>query len=120
VAERNWAGSYTYRAPVVHPRSVDELRSLVTGHQRIRALGTRHSFTGIADTDGVLVSLENLPAAVEVDEARGSASTSAGVTFHTLSQELHRQGWALSTMASLPHAPSTSMPLIETRTGSVV
>jgi xylitol oxidase len=28
---------------------------------------------------------------------------SGATTFHTLSQELHRQGWALATMASLPH-----------------
>ena len=103
MAERNWAGSYTYRASVLRPGSVDELQALVAAHERVRALGTRHSFTGIADTDGVLVSLEKLPPALEIDEARRSGSMAAGTTFHTLSQELHRRGWALSTMASLPH-----------------
>jgi xylitol oxidase len=82
---------------------VDELQALVAAHERVRGLGTRHSFTGIADTDGVLVSLEQLPPAVEIDGARRSVSISAGVTFHALSKELDRQGWALSTMASLPH-----------------
>jgi xylitol oxidase len=87
----------------VRPRSLDELQALVAMHERVRALGTRHSFTGIADTDGVLISLENLPPAVEIDVTGRSVMVSAGVTFHPLSQHLHRHGWALSTMASLPH-----------------
>ena len=101
--ERNWAGNYAYKAPVVRPQSVDELQSLVATHERIRALGTRHSFTDIADTDGVLVSLEDLPLPLRIDEHRRTASVSGGTTFHTLSQQLDRQGWALSTLASLPH-----------------
>ncbi len=101
--ERNWAGSYTYRGRVVRPGSVDELQTLVAGHDQVRALGTRHSFTDIADTDGVLVSLEDLPPTVRIDEARQTVSVSGAVTFHTLSEELQRQGWGLATMASLPH-----------------
>ena len=101
--ERNWAGNYAYRARVVRPQSVDELQTLVATQERIRALGTRHSFTDIADTDGVLVSLEDLPVALRIDEPRHSVSVSGGTTFHTLSQQLDRQGWALVTMASLPH-----------------
>ena len=103
MVERNWAGSYTYTAPVVRPRSLDELQDLVATHERVRALGTRHSFTDIADTDGVLVSLEDLPAALRIDEPQHSVSVSGATTFQALSQELHRQGWALATMASLPH-----------------
>ena len=103
MGERNWSGSYTYGARVVHPRSVEELQTLVATQDRIRALGTRHSFTDVADSDGVLASLESLPPEVMVDERRRSASVSGGTTFHTLAQELHRQGWALATMASLPH-----------------
>ena len=103
MVERNWAGNHTYRGRLVRPRSVDELQTLVTTHDRVKALGTRHSFTDIADTDGVLVSLDGLPPAVRVDESRRSVSVSGAATFHTLSQELHRQGWALATMASLPH-----------------
>ena len=103
MVERNWAGNHTYRGRVVRPRSVDELQTLVATHDRVKALGTRHSFTDIADTDGVLVSLEGLPPALRIDESRRSVSVSGAATFHTLSQDLHRQGWALATMASLPH-----------------
>jgi alditol oxidase len=103
VVERNWAGNHTYRGRLVCPRSVDELQTLVATHDRVKALGTRHSFTDIADTDGVLVSLETLPPATRIDELQPSVSVSGAATFHSLSQDLHRQGWALATMASLPH-----------------
>ena len=104
--ERNWAGSHTYRGRLVRPRSVEELQSLVAAHDRVRALGTRHSFTDLADTDaadGMLVSLEDLPLALEIDEQRRSVSVSGAATFDVVSRELHRRGWALATMASLPH-----------------
>jgi xylitol oxidase len=82
---------------------VDELQTLVATHDRVKALGTRHSFTDIADTDGVLVCLDGLPPSFRVDERRQSASVNGAATFHILSQHLQRQGWALGTMASLPH-----------------
>ena len=106
MVERNWAGNYTFRGRVVRPSSVDELQIVVAGHDRVKALGTRHSFTDIADTPdtaGVLVSLEDLAPDIRVDESRQTVSVSGAATFHTLSEELHRQGWALATMASLPH-----------------
>ena len=104
MGEGNWAGNHTYRARAVRrPRSVDELQDLVASHDRVRALGTRHSFTDLADTDGILVSLEDLPVALEVDETRRSATVTGGTTFHTLGQQLDREGWALATLASLPH-----------------
>jgi len=101
--EQNWAGSHTYRGRVVRPRSVQELQDLVATQERVRALGSRHSFTDIADTDGVLVSLEELPLALQVDEHRRTVTVGAGTTFHALSQHVHAAGWALPTMASLPH-----------------
>ncbi|SDP73299.1 xylitol oxidase [Pedococcus dokdonensis] len=106
MVERNWAGNHTYAArELVSPRSVDELQEVVTGSERVRALGSRHSFTGITDTDGVLVSLADLPdvAVVEVDADAATATVGAGAAYGAVAMELERQGWALATLASLPH-----------------
>src|SRR5690349_1158415 len=41
VAERNWAGNYSYQAPqLAHPASAEELQGLVAGAQKVRALGS--------------------------------------------------------------------------------
>ena len=54
----NWAGNITYAAKTVHtPQTLDELRAVVTGSRKLRALGSRHSFNTIADTDEDLVSM---------------------------------------------------------------
>lgn len=102
--ETNWAGNYAYSAErLVHPRSVAELGEVVAGARRVRALGSRHSFSDLADTEGTLVALLDLPADVEIDADRALVRVAGGVTYGALSTALHAAGWALPSMASLPH-----------------
>ena len=49
-------------AKVRRPRTVAGLRAMVAENTRVRALGTGHSFSPIADTDGVLNAAAGLPA----------------------------------------------------------
>jgi alditol oxidase len=99
-----WAGSHTYVARELRrPASVAELQSLVVAEPRLRALGSRHSFTDLADSPGVLVDVTGLPGAVEVDTGRRVARVPAGLRYGDLATALHQSGWALGAMASLPH-----------------
>ena len=69
----NWAGNVAYAARAHHrPSSVDELRELVIGSDRIRAVGSGHSFNRIGDTTGDLVTLAGLPATVRLDGPDGT------------------------------------------------
>ncbi len=100
----NWAGNHTYGAERVHhPTTIDELSEVVATGERVRALGTRHAFTDLADTPGDLVSTQELGRDIEVDTARGVVRVSGGLSYGVLAEELSRGGWALATMASLPH-----------------
>ncbi|KAA1400242.1 FAD-binding protein [Aeromicrobium ginsengisoli] len=100
----NWAGNLTYGASaLLEPTSVGELCEIVAAAPRVRALGTRHSFNRIADTDGVQVSVAALPALLEVDAAARTVTVSAGLRYGELVEELDRAGWALHNLASLPH-----------------
>lgn len=102
--ESNWAGNYHYGAAGIHhPESVDELRELVSGAEKIRSLGTRHSFNAIADSAGILVSLDRMPAAITVDDEAMTVTVGAGVRYGTLATELAGRGYALHNLASLPH-----------------
>jgi alditol oxidase len=101
--ETNWAGNHTYRAAALHrPASVDQVRELVAGASRLRVLGSRHSFTDIADSE-VLLSLDGLPAEVAADRAAGTASCSGGLRYGELAEALAAHGVALANLASLPH-----------------
>jgi alditol oxidase len=101
---RNWAGNVAYSArSIARPGSLDELRRLVAGSDRVRALGTRHSFNRIADSPGVLVSVAGLPPAVAVAADRGSVSVPAGLRYGELAGHLRGHGLALPNLGSLPH-----------------
>lgn len=98
----NWSGNYRYTADALHrPRTISELRELVKRSKKIKALGTRHSFNSIADTKGELVSLEHFRDAEMHPD--GTVTVGAGVRYGDLCRELHRRGYALHNLASLPH-----------------
>jgi xylitol oxidase len=106
-AEKNWAGNHTYRSRIERVRSVEHLQELVAAAPRVRALGSRHSFTDLTDItdvdDGVLVSLTDLPTTVEVDPATRTARVTGRAAYGDVATQLHAAGWALGNLASLPH-----------------
>jgi alditol oxidase len=100
----NWAGNVAFRATAFHrPGSISELQHLVAGSSRIRALGSAHSFSRVADTDGELVSLAGLPPEIEIDTAGRAVRASAGLRYSDIAPRLNDGGLALANLASLPH-----------------
>ena len=102
-AGSTWARSHDFTAVgLVRPRTVDELTDLVANSAKIRAVGSRHSFTDLADTPGLLVSLDSLdssPSLVDDEHVR----VPAGLRYGELAVWLHARGLALPNLASLPH-----------------
>lgn len=100
----NWAGNITFSARQLHrPRSVAEIQELVAGSDRVRVLGSGHSFNRIADTEGDLLVLSDLPGGVTVDASARTAAVSGGVRYAELYQALYAEGLALPNTGSLPH-----------------
>jgi xylitol oxidase len=102
----NWSGTYTFTAPrVVSARSIDEVQQTLASRDggRVRALGTRHSFTDLADTTGTLVSVLDIAPDVVLDEAARTVTVGAGTRYGILAAWLQEHGWALHNMGSLPH-----------------
>jgi alditol oxidase len=101
----NWAGNLAYRAASVHyPTSVVAVQELVARLPRVRPLGTRHSFTSIADAPGgALISLSELAPEVTIDAEAMTVSVTGGTRYGVLAAELQAQGYALHNTGSLPH-----------------
>ncbi len=100
----NWAGNIVYRASeLAKPTDLAGLQAVVRDHPQVRAVGTGHSFNRIADTPGVLISLAGLPAEISIDAERAAATVPGGITYQELAPRLTAAGWALPTLASLPH-----------------
>jgi xylitol oxidase len=99
----NWSGNYSYRATALHrPAAIEQLQQLVAGARALRALGSRHSFTSVADSSE-LVALDGLPGEIAVDSAARTVSVPGHTTYSALAEALNREGLALHNMASLPH-----------------
>ena len=97
----NWAGNVSFASALERPRSVAEVQELVAGSEKVRVLGTGHSFNRIADSAGVLLTVADLPKVVEVGE-RG-VTVSAGLRYGEITAVLEQHGLALHNLGSLPH-----------------
>jgi len=99
----NWAGNIVYRASeLAKPADLAGLQAVVREHRQVRAVGAGHSFNRIADTPGVLISLDGLPAEISIDAERAVVTVPGGLTYQELAPRLTAAGWALPTLASLP------------------
>lgn len=101
---KNWAGNLEYSsADVHHPTSVDDVQSLVADATRVKALGSRHSFNRVADTDGTHILLDALPQEIQLFEDKGTVKVSGGISYGALCRALEEKGYAIHNLASLPH-----------------
>ena len=87
--------------PAAPAQTVEEVQQVVKSCSKIRALGARHSFNGIADSTENQISLTHLNQMVLNREA-GTVTVGAGVTYSQLAPYLDSQGYALPNLASLP------------------
>ena len=103
--ERTWAGTHTFGAPrILNATSIEQVQEAVrTRTGRVRALGTRHSFHDIADTDGTLITVTGIDAAPVLDETARTVTVGGGIRYGDLALWLEERGWALHNMGSLPH-----------------
>ena len=69
----------------------------------VRAVGTGHSFSRVADTSGTLVSTLELDLPLEVLGDDRLVVVPGGATYARLTAALHEAGWAVHNLGSLPH-----------------
>ncbi len=102
-ARTNWAGNFTYSTNNLHlPATVEEVQQVVKSCDKLKALGARHSFNGIADSNQNQISLKRL-SRMALDAKARTVTVDAAVTYGRLSPYLHEQGYAVHNLASLPH-----------------
>jgi xylitol oxidase len=103
-ARLNWAGNLAYQSDALdQPESVDEVQMLLRSHNKVKALGTRHSFNSIADTPHRHLSLDRLEDQIEINRVDQTVTVSGGVQYGVLAAKIHEAGFALHNLASLPH-----------------
>jgi xylitol oxidase len=98
----NWAGNLNFSATHwLEPNRVEELQEAVASNPLVKAAGSRHSFSDIADTTGTLISTQALTKIGPIRE--DAVWVEAGVRYGELADFLRPNGRALANLASLPH-----------------
>ncbi|GAA3157170.1 D-arabinono-1,4-lactone oxidase [Streptomyces echinatus] len=103
---RNWGGNVTARpARQIAPASVEELAAAVRRARedglKVKAVGTGHSFTSIAATDGVLIRPQLLTGIRKVDRESMTVTVDAGTPLKRLNAALAREGLSLTNMGDI-------------------
>ncbi len=78
------------------------MRQAIAGHAEAKALGARHSFNGIADSNDEQISLKHFDQ-MELDTKNRTVTVGAGVTYGQLAPYIDSRGFAVHNLASLPH-----------------
>jgi len=105
---KNWAGNQiAHPLSIEKPRSDEELLTTVVSArdrgEAVKVVGSGHSFTSIALTQGRLVSLENMTGIVGVDTDAQRVTVKAGTTLADLNVLLDQHGLALANLGDITY-----------------
>ncbi|SOJ55333.1 L-gulono-1,4-lactone dehydrogenase [Mycobacterium simulans] len=103
---RNWPGEQVCTpSTIARPTSEGELVDVVARSakrgERVRAVGSGHSFTDCACTDGVMIDMTGLQRVIDVDRANGLATVEGGAKLHSLLAQLAERGLALENQGDI-------------------
>jgi L-gulonolactone oxidase len=105
---RNWGRTQSCNPKAVaRPSSEREISQLVSEAAsrwgRVKVVGAGHSFTDIACTDGVQVSLDDYNRVLHVDKANNRVTVQAGIRLKDLNEALAREGLAMSNLGDIAY-----------------
>ena len=90
---KNWAGNQQSKpvrieCPASESDVVEIIRQAVLNKQRVKVVGSGHSFTGIAVPDEVMIDLTRLNQVLHVDRSGGLITVQAGIVLSDLNAQL--------------------------------
>ncbi|MGB0838552.1 MAG: D-arabinono-1,4-lactone oxidase, partial [Chitinophagales bacterium] len=103
---KNWSGYLEWQpTQVAYPTNEAEIQALVfqalENKQKIRCIGTGHSFTPVVKTNDILISLDKYQGLVSVDKEKCQATVKAGTKLSLLGELLFEQGMGMENLGDI-------------------
>ncbi|WP_217586146.1 D-arabinono-1,4-lactone oxidase [Lentibacillus saliphilus] len=103
---KNWAGTvYNRPEALLYPKSLSDVVSIVktckAQNKKLRVIGAGHSFTPLAASSEVLISLDHLSGIVDVDDAHHRVTVWGGTRLSRLGQLLYDKGYAMENLGDI-------------------
>ncbi|ANF82477.1 FAD-linked oxidoreductase [Acinetobacter sp. NCu2D-2] len=84
----NWSGSQQSHPQIFYPHHIDTLKQITDMYPKVRVVGAGHSFSALAKTNDVLVSLDHLKGMLNHDAEHYQSEFYAGTRLFDLGEKL--------------------------------
>jgi FAD/FMN-containing dehydrogenase len=103
---KNWSGYLTWDPKkILFPESEKEIQNIVKKsfeeNQKIRVIGSGHSFTPLCATNDILISLDTYQGLISADKENLTATVKGGTKLFLLNQLLHEKGMAMENLGDI-------------------
>ncbi len=103
---KNWSGLEKWNpTEVLFPESEQAIQQIVKTaldkKQKIRTIGSGHSFTKLCVTNDILISLDKYQGLVHVDKSTNLATVKGGTKLKKLGEILHAEGLAMENLGDI-------------------
>ena len=104
----NWAGNQKatpewINEPAGEPDVADIVKRAHARQEKVKAVGSGHSFTGTALTNGHLIDMSHLDKMLHVDRENLRVTVQAGMQISDLNQQLFELGLAMANMGDIAY-----------------
>ncbi|MEI8022603.1 MAG: D-arabinono-1,4-lactone oxidase [Actinomycetota bacterium] len=104
----NWAGNqHVDNVSLFKPRSEEEIQQAVqlamSKKNRVKVVGSGHSFTSIALAEDVLVDLSDYDAVIAIDKLTKTVTVQSGIQLSKLNLILHENGLAMQNLGDIAY-----------------
>ena len=105
---KNWAGNqqskpFRIERPASESEVVEIIRQAVLNKQRVKVVGSGHSFTGIAVPDEVMIDLTRLNQVCNVDHSGGLITVQAGIVLSDLNAQLEKHQLSMPNLGDVTY-----------------
>jgi UDP-N-acetylenolpyruvoylglucosamine reductase len=103
IKKNNWAGNINWIPDsTFYPETLDDLKEIIKlasrNDKKVKALGSGHSFSACATTDGLQVSMQKLNRVIHFDQRNLSIEVESGIILRDLYKFLDKNSVALPSM----------------------
>jgi L-gulono-1,4-lactone dehydrogenase len=99
---RNWAGNQTITARNYHqPVTVDELAEAVGSAEKVRLIGSGHSWSDVCLCEDTFINLDRFNKVLSLDKEKLQLTVQPGIKLWQLNEYLDKQGLALPNLGSI-------------------
>ena len=103
---KNWSGLENWNpAKILFPESEEAIQQIVKSaldkKQKIRIIGSGHSFTKLCVTNDILITLDKYQGLVQVDKSSNQVTIKGGTKLKRLGELLHAEGLAMENLGDI-------------------